>query len=890
MKRIFTVLACLILAMTMLALTSCGDEQDDEDYEQSSSEQEKNQNNYTLTYSENADGTYTVTGYEGNLTYLNVPKLYQAKAVTAIAESAFEECDTLENVRLSENLVSVGSRAFYGCDKLKTVTLVASLEKLSKNTFSACPLLTKITVDEQNTKYTEIDGNLYSDNGKTLCLYVPNKTEEEFIIPAHVTSIEGYAFGAANNLKRVTIPEGVTKINKNAFVDCAYLEQVNLKATSLVDMGGVMAVAGFAFNNCGNSGVGITVNIAKNVTAIPSDLFYSFYSVNITKVIFEQGSVCESLGKYAFAYSKLTEISLPDSIKTIDQSAFSGCTQLKSISLPTGLTSLGAYAFSNCDSLQSIKIPDGVSEIKDYAFDECDTLSTVLLPSSLTKISEYAFENSVAIQYNEYENAYYLGSEENPHLVLIKAKDKSIESCQINENTRIIYMDAFDSCTALTEIAIPEGVVSIGKKAFNCCSALKKIAIPSSVTEIEYMAFCDCTALTSISYNAQLEALYMGNDVFLRAGQKDNGIVLVIGKSVRKLPSYLFYAERMSDCAKVINVMFEQDCICEEIADNVFNGCQFLRSISIPDTVTKIGVSAFTDCKSLDKVYVSSVEAWLKITLDEYTSNPLSNGARLYVDLEPVVMLEIPSGTETIKQYAFYGCSGILGVTLPSTLKTIEQLAFSGCTGLMEIYNFSDLDIQPGSIENGEVARSAKVVNTSETDNSLYTELDNYLFMQDSGSYYLVAYIGSDTELVLPDSFEGSRYSIYNSAFAGNITITSVTIPDSVTYILEKAFLGCTSLSNVKIGIGVVTIENYAFSGCTSLKSITIPSGVKYILKNAFTDCTALEDVTFEVSGSWYVTSGRIVNSGGTRVSVASSSANASNLTNKYTSYHWYRE
>ena len=135
---------------------------------------------------------------------------------------------------------------------------------------------------------------------------------------------------------------------------------------------------------------------------------------------------------------------------------------------------------------------DEVIRIGSSAFSGCDKLTSIVMPDSVTSIDSYAFYDCTSLVYNEYDNAYYLGSETNPYLALVKAKDIEIYSCEINSNTKLICADAFASCYRIASITIPDSVVSIGNDAFRSCGILNAVEIGESVTSIGDDAFFGC--------------------------------------------------------------------------------------------------------------------------------------------------------------------------------------------------------------------------------------------------------------------------------------------------------------------------------------------------------------------------------------------------------------
>ena len=154
---------------------------------------------------------------------------------------------------------------------------------------------------------------------------------------------------------------------------------------------------------------------------------------------------------------------------------------------------------------------------------------------------------------------------------------------------------AFYECSSLTTIILPEGVTSIGERAFSGCSSLTSITLPDGMTSIEYCAFSGCSSLTSIT-----------------------------------LPEGV-----------------------TSIGEWAFSDCSSLTSITLSESVTSIGNGAFEDCSSLTAVHISSIEAWCKISFEDYDSNPLYYAHNLYLNGELVTELVIPESVTSIGNYAF---------------------------------------------------------------------------------------------------------------------------------------------------------------------------------------------------------------------------------------------
>jgi uncharacterized caspase-like protein len=216
-----------------------------------------------------------------------------------------------------KSVTSIGKEAFSGCSGLTSVTIPGSVTSIGELAFASCSKLTAISVSAGNQRYKDIDGVLFTKDGKTLHTYPMGKTRAAYTIPDSVTSIGVEAFFDCDNLTAVTIPNGVTTIGNLAFRSCSGLTSVTIPTS-------VTSIGYAAFLDC----TGLrSVTIQSGVT---------------------------SIGSWAFAgCTGLTSVTIPSSVTSISDWAFNGCSGLTSVTIPTSVTSIGKQAFYGCSSLTS---------------------------------------------------------------------------------------------------------------------------------------------------------------------------------------------------------------------------------------------------------------------------------------------------------------------------------------------------------------------------------------------------------------------------------------------------------------------------------------------------------------------------------------------------------
>ena len=264
-----------------------------------------------------------------------------------IADYSFSDCKSLISVKLPATITKIGTAAFRGCENLTNVSLPHSITSIADYAFFECDLLTSISVDEKNANYKDIDGNLYSKDGKILIQYAIGKTQTEFIIPDGVIRIGDNAFEGCSSLTSVTIPESVTSIARNAFSRCYRLVEVYNKSN-------------LEITECDCA---LNIYTDANGSKLTTD--------NNGFIIYTDGN-----DKILIGYiGDKTDLTLPNGITAINDYAFESCASLTSIVIPDSVTIIGYEAFMSCSSLTSIIIPDSVEYIDYYAFLYCYSLT-----------------------------------------------------------------------------------------------------------------------------------------------------------------------------------------------------------------------------------------------------------------------------------------------------------------------------------------------------------------------------------------------------------------------------------------------------------------------------------------------------------------------------------
>ena len=356
----------------------------------------------------------------------------------------------------------------------------------------------------QTVAYAVTGGNIYFDP-TTGTVTGCDDTVTTAVIPAriqgvNVTTIGRLAFDSKDNLTRVVLPEGITTIEFRAFGYNSSLTSVNLPSS-------VTTIAGGAFNvttslhTVGPAGGGYDIEYGWE-QAIPEDAFEAATGVN--SVVIADGIT--TLGENCFSSTAITQLSLPDSVTSIEAHAFESCTKLATIHFSNNLTSIGERAFEGCTSLQPLNLPYGLQTIGHRAFGKCQKLTSVYIPASVTSIGTMAFWRCSGLTqfYVDNGNTRYKAIDG----VLFSDMGRCLHSFPtaragsyvVPDGVTTIGDSSFEDCLSITGIRIPYGVTYIENWAFYGCEALKTVTLPGSVTYIGNNGFRSCTTLEKVYY------------------------------------------------------------------------------------------------------------------------------------------------------------------------------------------------------------------------------------------------------------------------------------------------------------------------------------------------------------------------------------------------------
>ena len=770
-------------------------------------------------------------------------------ATLTIEPRAFRSCGYLETVNLPKHVTEV-SWTKYGVTGTSTSepsydNVTTSDVLYVEDSFMDCSKIKEINITDGGEIFSSKDGIVYNKN-KTAIYYVPRyfqptdstgKYVNSFTIPASVSKIENGAFVYVYNIEKLTIPSTVTTIGDYAFYNCYYMDTLTFGGNGMAPV----TIGDYAFRSC-------------------SDL---------RTINFESGSQVTTIGRNAFMYNYyMTSLTIPASVKVIDDQAFYGWYYLKNVTFTENLNANASLQFGNAvfygsiitdftipaqctdmggvlsgmNKLQSVTVD---SDNKNYMSDK----QGVLFNKAETKVIYYP-QGRTETTYTLPDSVVEIGAG-------VFSGNRYLTTFEIGKNITIVGDNAFYKCTALKTLTFEAGGtadLTIGMNAFRECKAITTLTLPARTVSYGAYAFSYMNRLTSLNLNEGLTKL---TSYGIYENQKLPKIV--VPSTVTKIEEY---GISNNDVLTEIEFAKNSETNTTSITEIGYNAIYYniaLASIEIPKTVTHIRYYG---------LYAGSYGKLSSVTFEEGSQLEYIGPYAFYY-AKKLRTIEIPKTVKRIEYYAFYQ-SGLTSITFEeggtedlyigaySVYKTSETSAETGNYGYVFVgTKLTDVELPARTVEIGRycfagVKTLESITFAGEGETSRLKQIGEFCFQNCTAleGIKIPKSVTNQPVIDLHPKYQGTN----NTSYMYNANA-----------IARYAFDGCTSLSSVVFemgGVGELTMASYAFGGCTALTSITLPGRLvnydgfdkeempPFGFSDAFIGCTNLTAINIDTTNA----------------------------------------
>ncbi|MCM1054503.1 MAG: leucine-rich repeat domain-containing protein [Bacteroides sp.] len=780
----------------------------------------------------------------GSSEKLDTVSIGTSSALTEIGEEAFINCTALENISLPQSLETVGSKAFKDCTGLKSITIPNLVSFIGSEAFKGCTRLSAAKLPISLTTF-----------GNEAFAYCTSLTE--IVVPVGVTG--GTAiFKECRNIKYAVIPQSFNVENFNNEDPADQSPRTVIKY------------------NADNSIARITeakTTLTNETIVIPSEIM---------------NNTVREISRNAFSYNSTyngesANVQLPDTLTTIDDYAFKGCTWLKEINIPdvnevsSGVTHIGRQAFEGCTTLTEVVIPDSVEYLGKEAFQMCTNLESVTLSDSVTVLRESLFNGCAKLDH-----------------VIVPDSVKEIEEKVFEDCVRLKYVvlpfgmridstinfTAFDGCTELAALFAPTADGDIDDETDDAEAIVterearqNKLRIAVYNNNKEVFKVTDGT--TTDPRSSLEEVLEMPEGFTLRldpphvecfnihnqcilcgdmggwCGEDAQwkldsaGTLTVWGTGEIDHDNAKYYGTWDNFRSRIMRLEIGEGITV--IDDNAFKSCRLI-SAQLPSTLEEIGDHAFSDCIALTEISIPN--------------SVISIGVGAFEGDLTLRSAELPNSISRLNSDTFKGCISLGTVKLPEDLRYVETGVFSGCTALTTI----ELPLNTTRVSEEAFKDCVNLTYIVAPDRCNYT-FDGDEFV--NATYFKYRLKGSGVEityarpgknihhLVVPREIAGypvvaigdnafsPEYSSYARALSddGEDGLVSVVLPDTVTAIGKEAYKDNVQLQRIVFEGRVTTIGDSAFENCVALVEAALPDSVVSIGNRAFYNCVSLRTI-----------------------------------------------
>ena len=783
---------------------------------------------------------------------------------TATQHYIFMGCTQLKTVDLPSTLTSLGTQTFYGCTGLTHLHLPINISAVS-SAFEYCSGLEYVHFRGTSG----VDYNI--SNYTSLPWYQSRESLTAVVFDTTVTAIGNFTFYGCSKITQIDIANVVT-IGMHAFDGCT-------DATTLI-LGNVTTIGSAAFQNCTH--IGQTLNLPSSLTTIGENAFKNCTSL-VTAIIPSSVTLagasifenCTSLNVVSFdikisttgnttttfkGCTSLQYVTITNSTNIVSSKIstemFMGCTALQTLDLPSQCSQIAARAFKGCTSLQEINNGDSVVQIGAGAFEGCISLETLPRDTNTSgSIGDEAFKGCTS-----------LTTLETHPTATISIGTSSFEGCtgitniSFNAAFSSIGDNAFEGCTGVKQIMFKKalGTGTIGNLSFSlgtaedevtatvfslgnwAASSLNTSTVKGSHTTFNFYPLA-VTGVDGLTYtfggNGILEVTNgTGSPISMTAisyctltDSNHNTIQignlvtdLVLGASIPSISNNAFYTTSESSRPALATFTYTDSSFT--IGQRSFSNCTGLTSViaSTPNSTITIGESGFEGCTSLTSFDqagdVSALNAYAFKGCSHLTTFDATSvteiPSNVFNGCSMLDTISFNNNTTSIGDNSFFGCISLFQIDLPGSLQSIGAYAFSGCTSLQSITIPEDvMTIGAGTFKNCTSLSSITV----DPDNPYFTSEDGVLFSKTKDILLRYPPAKPNADYVIPTSV----YSIKETAFESNTSISNVTLPDNLGTIENEGFRNCSSLREIILPSNLTIIGQYAFAECYSLIKIT---------------------------------------------------------------------